>query len=203
MEKQKITEIKITQKAKRKERDQSGKLVEVEKSYVKFKEVPLVDGWPRFGHYLIDTLIYYAFTIIAAIPLVFILMTLGVKVSEISEDGSSLNLIMRLINYVIIYPGYYLLFESTMQSTPGKLIMGRIVVNEYGEKPTFNQILKRAYIRVIPFEAFSCLSDRGWHDSWTDTYVIRTKDLKELQLSMQIGQIDDKTHMNEEKNKQI
>jgi uncharacterized RDD family membrane protein YckC len=71
-----------------------------------------------------------------------------------------------------------------LQSSPAKLILGRIVVNEYGEKPTFKQIVARSYSRIVPFEIFSCLSQFGWHDKWSDTFVLRKKDLIELQLAI-------------------
>lgn len=197
---QKITEIKESYKVKRKERDSYGKLIDVEKTFVRFKSVPVISGWPRFGHYLIDLICYYIFAFAIAIPLVFILMALGVNVAALNEDGTFASVLDRLISWFVIYPGYFLLFESTLGSTPGKLILGRIVVNEYGEKPDFATILKRAYIRVIPFEAFSCLSERGWHDVWTDTYVMSKKDLKDIELAMQISQIDDLSHFETEKN---
>lgn len=126
-------------------------------------------------------------------------MALGVNVAALNEDGTTASLLDRLISWLVIYPGYFLLFESTLGSTPGKLILGRVVVNEYGKKPDFITILKRSYIRVIPFEAFSCLSERGWHDVWTDTYVMSKKDLKDIELATQISQIDDFTHLETEK----
>lgn len=196
---QKITEIKESHKVRRKERDSFGKLVEVEKTFVRFKAVPVISGWSRFGHYLIDLICYYVFAFAIAIPLVFILMALGVNVAALNEDGTAASLLDRLISWLVIYPGYFLLFESTLGSTPGKLILGRVVVNEYGEKPDFATLLKRSYIRVIPFEAFSCLSERGWHDVWTDTYVMRKQDLKDIELASQISQIDDFTHLETEK----
>lgn len=199
MDNQKITEIKESYKVRRKERDSFGKLIDVEKTFVRFKSVPVVSGWSRFGHYLIDLVCYYIFAFAIAIPLVFILMALGVNVAALNEDGTTASLLDRLISWLVIYPGYFLLFESTLGSTPGKLILGRVVVNEYGKKPDFATILKRSYIRVIPFEAFSCLSERGWHDVWTDTYVMSKKDLKDIELATQISQIDDFAHLETEK----
>lgn len=194
MVKQKITAIKESYKVKRKERDSFGKLIDVEKTFVRFKEVPVVEGWSRFGHYLLDVICYYVFAFTVAIPIVFILMALGFNVEELNEDGTFASILDRLISWLVIYPGYFVLFESTLGSTPGKLILGRIVENEYGEKPDLATIIKRSYIRVIPFEAFSCFSGRGWHDTWTDTFVISKKNLKDIELAMQISQIDDKTH---------
>jgi hypothetical protein len=30
------------------------------------------------------------------------------------------------------------------------------------------------------FEALSCLTDRGWHDTWSDTYFIPESELIEI-----------------------
>ena len=60
---------------------------------------------------------------------------------------------------------YYTLFESLTQKTPGKFFTNTIVINEYGQKPDFSNILGRSIIRLIPFEALSFLTTgRGWHD---------------------------------------
>lgn len=192
MEKRKITEIKVARKVNRKERNAQGQLVNVERTFTEFMPVPTITGWARFGHYLLDTVFYYFFATIAAIPIVVILMLFGVSIDELSEDGTMMSIVDRLFSWLVFYPGYYLLFESTMQSSPAKIIFGRIVVNEYGEKPSFVTILKRSYARIVPFEAFSCFNDRGWHDNWSDTYVMRKKDLQELKLAMQITELDTK-----------
>lgn len=195
MEKRKITEIKVSRKVNRKERNAQGQLVNVERTFTEFITVPTVTGWARFGHYLLDVVFYYIFAIIVAIPLVILLMALGVPIHKLNEDGTMMSIMDRLLSWLIIYPGYYILFETTMQSTPAKIILGRIVVNEYGEKPSFAIVLKRSYARIIPFEAFSCFNDRGWHDTWSDTYVMRKKDLKELKLAMDINDLDVKPAM--------
>ncbi len=192
MEKRKITEIKTSRKVNRKERNAQGQLINVERTFTEFVEVPTVTGWARFGHYLLDLVFYYIFAMIVAIPIVLLMLALGMSIDELEQDGTVTSLIDRLISWLIIYPGYYLLFESTIQSTPAKIILGRIVVDEYGEKPSIITILKRSYARVVPFEAFSCFNDRGWHDNWSDTYVLRKKDLNELKLAMQISDLDTK-----------
>jgi uncharacterized RDD family membrane protein YckC len=181
-EKIKITEIKENYSVKRPTKNESGERVYEEKSFVRFKDVPAVTGWARFGHYALDVVFYYIFALILAVPIVIILMALGMDVNQM-DNSLSFDIIDRLISWLILYPGYYLLFETTMQTTPGKLILGRIVVNDYGEKPTFKDILARSYSRIVPFETFSCLSDYGWHDTWSNTFVIRKKDLEELNLA--------------------
>ena len=176
--KTKITEIKENYAVKRPTTNSAGERTYEEKNFVRYKEVVCVDGWARFGHYLIDTIFYYIFSIILAVPVIGLLMVLGISVEDVNDR------FIDLFSWVILYPGYYVLFEATMQSTPGKLILGRVVVDEYGEKPSFKTILGRSYARLVPFEALSCFSDRGWHDTWSNTFVLRKKDLEELKLAI-------------------
>lgn len=156
---------------------------------VRYKEVNYVDGWARFGHYMLDYIIFNIMVAVFTVLVVIVIAMLGFEVSRISEENGAFDLISRLVNWVVFYPAYYILFESTMQTTPGKLIMKRVVVDEYGEKPSFAIIVKRSFIRIIPFEAFSCFSSLGWHDNWTDTFVIRKSDLQELKLLQEVQQM--------------
>ena len=75
----------------------------------------------------------------------------------------------------IIMICYYCFFEGIWSRTPGKFVLGTIVVNEAGGKPSFGQILGRTLARFIPFEPFSCLGERGWHDSVSKTQVVRIR----------------------------
>ena len=202
MNKTKITEIRETYTVKSRIKGE-GLAIDGTKfenrTSVRFKPVNTVEGSARFWHYILDTIIYYAFAMIVGVPLVLILVFLGVDISVLADESALGKIIDRLISLLILYPGYYILFESTLQSTPGKLILGRIVVDEYGEKPSFKAIVKRSYIRIIPFETFSCFSGLGWHDSWTETMVIRKKDLEELKLALKVQEFDVDSKTNEQK----
>lgn len=56
-----------------------------------------------------------------------------------------------------------------------------IVVDEYGQRPSFDKIILRTLIRFVPFEPFSHFGDKGgWHDRWTNTFVIRESELEEI-----------------------
>lgn len=189
IEKTKITEIKETYSIKSRIKgdgfaDDGTKFEN--KTLVRFKEVPPVEGWARFAHYIIDIGFYYLLSFILGIALALGLVLMGFSLEEITNGAGINDLADRLISWLILYPGYYILFESIVQSTPGKLILGRVVVNEYGEKPSFLVILKRSYSRIVPFETFSCLSTLGWHDTWSDTFVIRKNDLAELKLALKV-----------------
>ncbi|NEW80971.1 MAG: tetratricopeptide repeat protein [Mariniphaga sp.] len=87
-------------------------------------------------------------------------------------------------HFVIEYPylvGPILLFivyfsqELIFGKTLGKHITGTRVVNNLGIKPTVWQLVIRTASRLIPFEAFTFLSNdkRGFHDTFSNTYVIK------------------------------
>jgi uncharacterized RDD family membrane protein YckC len=67
---------------------------------------------------------------------------------------------------------YFVFFEGLMARTPGKFICGTKVVDEKGGPASFGQILGRSACRFIPFEQFSFLGERGWHDSISKTLVV-------------------------------
>lgn len=177
----KLTEIKEAYSVKRPITNSAGERTYEEKNMIRFKEVNYVDGWARFGHFLLDRIFFYIFLI--AIGFMGGILAYAVNAMDIF-DSPYFDIITNILTYLVLYPWYYIIFEFSMQSSPGKLVLGRVVVNAYGEKPTFMQIVGRSYARVVPFEVFSCLGTLGWHDTWSDTYVLRKKDLQELKLAI-------------------
>jgi|GEM_PF-3034260 len=67
---------------------------------------------------------------------------------------------------------YYALFEALFGITPGKILSGTRVVDDESHIPQFKTIAIRSLCRMVPFEALSFLGSRGWHDAWSDTYVV-------------------------------
>lgn len=183
---QKITEISETYTVKRKEKV-SGVDTYVEKTFTKYREVPVVDGIARFGHFLLDRVFLYIFGTLIGMGLGLLIIVFGISFNYESQEAKIYD---TLFSWLILQPLFYFIFEAGMQSSPAKAIFGRIVVDEYGNKPTVKQIFIRSISRAVPFEAFSCLSPRGWHDTWSKTFVIRKKDLKELRLLQKINNIE-------------
>ena len=182
---QKITEIRETYTVKRKERVNGG-FQEVLKTFTRYHQVNYVSGWPRFGHYVLDYifLLVFQFMIGATLGIVA-----GLTQNMDWFDSPYFDTIVRVFNWLVLNPFYYFIFEYAMQSTPGKAILGRVVVDEYGNKPSTKQILYRSLSRMVPFEIFSCLSEQGWHDTWSKTIVLRKKDLTELKLLQKVNNI--------------
>jgi len=178
----KITEIRETYIIKRRVQE-NGTEKFIEEIQTHLKEVPVVDGLPRLIHFFIDGIFIITLKKLLDISIEFIF--------HVKPDpmvfGEDLNFYNSLWTWLITGPLFYFIFEASMQTSPAKAIFGRVVVNEYGNKPSVKQILIRSVSRAVPFEAFSCLSPRGWHDTWSKTFVIRKKDLKLLKFLQKIN----------------
>ena len=97
----------------------------------------------------------------------------------------SMNGLEERIYGMLIVALYYFVSEVTTQRTIGKLATNSLVVDEYGNKPSASTFLGRSFARIVPFEAFSCFSDRGWHDTWSKTYVVSKAELEKIKRMQQ------------------
>jgi len=99
-----------------------------------------------------------------------------------SSGFQFIRLELLVIIYLIMNVFYYIILEGFHGATLSKIFFDVIVIDEYGEKINSNKSLPWAFLRLIPFIEFSFLikSGRGWHDKYTDTYVINKKDLKHI-----------------------
>ncbi|SJZ46725.1 Uncharacterized membrane protein YckC, RDD family [Chitinophaga eiseniae] len=112
----------------------------------------------RFANLLIDGIIVgVAQNILAAV------LTLGLMESIL------LSLVINL--------AYYTVMEGSAGGrTVGKMVTGTHVVSTNGEPLTTGRIMLRTVCRWVPFEPFSMLfGDAPWHDTWTDTAVVKGK----------------------------
>jgi uncharacterized RDD family membrane protein YckC len=138
-------------------------------------EVAMASGTKRFINMIIDYFVFYV------LLMVFVFVSAVVAgaffpeemAGAFDEDGSQLWI------YVLIYAGYvfyYTALEAATGRTVGKLITGTRVVDENGITPDTGTIFRRSLSRLVPFEMFSFLSNsRGWHDKWTETWVVENK----------------------------
>lgn len=126
----------------------------------------------RFFNMLIDTVGYY----ILAFAIGIVLYLLGILDGEVESSQNGAPWVDWIIGIVVI-SFYYIPLEYFTGRTLGKVITGTKLVNEHGERPSFMQIVGRTLTRIVPFEPFSFLGStgRGWHDKWSDTYVIKTR----------------------------
>jgi uncharacterized RDD family membrane protein YckC len=153
----------------------------------KFKrDVVLAGQWERLGHYIIDFAIILVFSIIIGIVLIIFFP----KVFHFAVSvGFKLNLVFfsikyDLISYLITFL-YYFTLESTIKRTIGKFATQTVVIDEYGNPPSKVKIAIRTLARLIPFEIFSCLGSRGWHDKLSNTFVVSKKEAETLRSLLQ------------------
>ena len=99
-------------------------------------------------------------------------------VQSIFISLSKINTSLPLYLFIIIFRFvYYLVFEGIFGTTPAKIITNTLVVNNEGKKANFSSIFKRTLIRFIPLESLSFIT-YGWHDTWSDTNVLKLKPTK-------------------------
>lgn len=136
------------------------------------KEIKDVSKGVRLGTYLIDAVVLY---VLQTVVLVIVgISTVAVDSNAMQDRGYFWK--TQLITWSLFFL-YYLIMEINGGRTIGKYALGVKVVSLQGGKPSASQVAGRTLTRLIPFEAFSFLgsSDRGWHDKWSNTRVIKIK----------------------------
>lgn len=136
----------------------------------KAKANNLASGGIRFANYLIDLVAYFLMSLLIGIFLGLIAILTNSDISWLDNMG---KLTEYFLGFVIM-SSYYIFFEALFGQTLGKMITKTKVVDENGDKPSFERIMTRTLCRFIPFEAFSFLSSNavGWHDSLSKTRVV-------------------------------
>ena len=141
----------------------------------------LASNGSRFINYILDIVIILVLIFVISLMIAFLANFMGWN-DLLYWLGNLSDLEGQLV-FVVISIFYYSLSEGLFGRSIGKFVTGTIVVDENGEKPSFGTIFKRTLCRLIPFDGFSFLGSRGWHDSISDTYVVNKKDLeKEVKL---------------------
>lgn len=117
----------------------------------------------RFGTFLID---YFCYIVVCVLVGVVLGLLLGSRAAALFAGG---------VGYIFafaVFFGFYGVFEGLWGRTPGKFLLGTVVVTESGDRPTFGQVMGRTAMRCVPFEPFSFFGKLGWHDSVTKTRVV-------------------------------
>jgi len=124
----------------------------------------------RFANYLIDVIAIQVMSFAVGIAVGIAVIASG---GDIEDPG--VNLALNL-GGVLLSITYYIFLEGLTGRTIGKLITQTRVVNATGDSPSFGQVVGRSFARIIPFEAFSFLfgDSRGWHDTLSKTYVVKS-----------------------------
>jgi uncharacterized RDD family membrane protein YckC len=133
----------------------------------------------RFLNFSIDLVIIYIIILSIGTTLNLIAEVSGNY--SLSEWVESLSLEEITVYSVLIMILYYGLTEMYFSRTLAKYFTKTIVVQIDGTKPDNKMILKRTLCRFIPFEFVSFLGSvpRGWHDTFSKTYVVKKHRLNE------------------------
>jgi len=133
----------------------------------------------RFVNFLIDNLLMrYGLSYLTGSIVGLLLGTLFPEfAARLIEPGNELGL--YLLGYIIgifNYLFYYTICEKAFKgSTLGKLVSGTRAIRNDGKELTFKDALLRTLSRIVPFEPLSAFGGNPWHDSWTNTRVIKTR----------------------------
>lgn len=149
------------------------------------------DGIPRkvsqsFKHKLSVKTINPGLRFVHLIVDYFIIVILSYLINSIPAiNDTILNLLGLFV--ILSYPLLYIVMEYKFQQTPGKMVTNFVVIDKYADKPNLKTCLLRTLIRFVPFEPFSCLGtpSRGWHDKWTNTYVVHKDEVKRLKAILE------------------
>ncbi|MBD3582329.1 RDD family protein [Flavobacterium selenitireducens] len=123
----------------------------------------------RFANYIIDLFAVYGLFFLFAFVWGFVRVAMGDSAEAFGTDEQYKFTLLFILLYFI----YYTAFESYGGRTIGKMITGTMVVTNEGEKPEAANIAGRTLCRLIPFDNFSFLGERGWHDSISKTDVVK------------------------------
>ncbi|WP_051605425.1 RDD family protein [Sediminibacter sp. Hel_I_10] len=138
----------------------------------------------RFLNYIIDYVVQLSLVALFGIAVALMAELSGnytLYDIVVESENSALD---YLIGFIILLI-YYIIIETFTARSIGKYITQTMIVLEDGSKPSFTDILKRSFSRIIPFEQFSFLGEdaRGWHDSISNTYVVDLKKYNEKKIA--------------------
>jgi uncharacterized RDD family membrane protein YckC len=134
----------------------------------------------RFLNFLIDNLfmrfvVTYASGYLLGYLLAYTAPDFMQSLIDEGESGARfwiLSFTIAYFNYLV----YYTFCEKVFKGyTLGKLITGTKAIRNDGSELTFKDAILRSLSRIVPFEAFSALGGRPWHDTWTKTRVVKSR----------------------------
>lgn len=173
-----IENLRVEKTVFKNQRDENGTVIKVPETKMVGRPPEVVSQGVRFGYFLIDVVFFYIITFIIGILIGIIVVATG-NVDELRPDSGLIKFLDKM-GYLIFFL-YYAISEGLGGTTLGKLICGYTVIDEYANKVSFQKALLRTVCRYIPFEAFSCFGERGWHDTLSKTYVVKRSEKAELQ----------------------
>jgi uncharacterized RDD family membrane protein YckC len=136
----------------------------------------------RFLNLIIDSLFIYI--LILSTGTTIVLIAEATSNFAISGWVENMNILEITAYGSLILFFYYFLTEVYFSRTLAKLVTRTVVVRSDGSKPTIKMIFVRTLSRFIIFEGLFFLGSatRAWHDSFSNTYVVKKKKLAKSKL---------------------
>ncbi|SDJ32475.1 RDD family protein [Chryseobacterium jejuense] len=131
------------------------------------KELKYTVQWQRGLHLLIDSLV-----IVGVFTNFAWMFSHSLQGNHIFQSYFN-NYFGLVIIIVLIRLIFYPVFEFYFGSTPAKFLTESRVVDKHNNQPGLKTIFKRSLYRSIPFDGLSFFGKNGWHDSLSETYVIK------------------------------
>ncbi|MBN9383490.1 MAG: RDD family protein [Chitinophagaceae bacterium] len=127
----------------------------------------------RFVNFIVDRLLFYLFS--RGFNIFWGRFMTLVMYDEDYYVRYTLSLVVGLLLYGLFMGATEALFKG---KTLGKVFTGTRVVNPDGTPVSIKMAFLRGFSRMVPFEPFSAFGGdwpRPWHDSWTNTYVVKER----------------------------
>lgn len=132
----------------------------------------------RFANYIIDVLAIYALAFVIGIIYGAILLSGATSMDGTELDESSVGtatLLIYLVTFSVVI-GYFTIMEATTNGrTIGKFVTGTQALQKDGSRITWQKALVRTLVRMVPLEPLVALFSEPWHDSWTNTVVVKKR----------------------------
>jgi uncharacterized RDD family membrane protein YckC len=128
----------------------------------------------RFVNYLIDYITVVGLMVVIFVVIAASTLTDAELIESASQEEAMGGFFTQYLIAALCIIGYYTIFEFASKGrTLGKLITGTVAVKDDGGNLTFKDALVRSVCRLIPFEPFSAFGGRPWHDTISNTMVIK------------------------------
>lgn len=144
----------------------------IERTYETHTSVTLVEAgrWRRFFHLIMDDFIMI---LVFSASFEFFIRTEKLQTFVSALQNGLGDRVAFIIIFAFFRVFYYAIFESVLGVTAAKTLSETRVADEEGNKPAVSAVLKRTFLRLVPFEALTFFTPSGLHDKWSETYVIK------------------------------
>ena len=134
-------------------------------------DMELATSGIRLTNYIIDLILFY---IIYMALLVGFYANDPEGIEQLGEN-SILDRIVTMVSY-----GVFMLIQEVIFKgrSVGKFITKTAAVDESGYPPSIGVIVTRNLCRIVPFDQLTFIwsdNNRGWHDQWSNTYVVKVQ----------------------------